>query len=84
VLVTGLGVVLIGGGIGSYFYGWIGRAVERKWARLDPGSRSLTRAQQFALGRQRAVMRQGLFFRRVGAASLLIGIALVVLGVVTD
>jgi hypothetical protein len=81
--VTSLGVSLIGGGIGAYFYGRIGRSVERRWPTLDPGSQSLTPAQRFALARQRAVMRQGPVFRNVGVACLLVGVALVVVGIAT-
>ena len=74
-----LGVILIGGGVGSYFFGCIGGRVERKWDRLDPGPRRLTGTQQFALARQKAVMRQGPMFRRLGVVATGAGILLVVL-----
>jgi hypothetical protein len=76
------GVALIGAGVGALFFAFIGYRVRHKWPRLDPGPRSLTTAQRFALGRQQAVMRQAPFFRRVGETLLALGIILVLINAV--
>jgi hypothetical protein len=83
VLVLRLGLALIGGGIGSYLWGWIGKEVTRQWDQLDPGAYPLTRSHRLALERQQVVRRQAPVFRRLGLLAVVIGIALVSVGMAT-
>jgi len=75
------GVTLIGGGIATMFMGFIGWSVRRRWARLDPGDVALTPAQQFALARQKAIVKQGPWFLRAGVLAVAAGFALLALHV---
>jgi hypothetical protein len=76
-----VGLILIGAGIGSYLWGWIGKEVVRQWDQLDPGAQPPTRSDRLALSRQRVVRRQAPVFRRLGLILVVIGVALLTGGV---
>jgi hypothetical protein len=76
-----LGLILMGAGIGSYLWGWIGKEVIRQWDQLDPGAQPLTRSDRLALSRQWVVRRQAPVFRRLGVVVVVIGVVLVSIGV---
>jgi hypothetical protein len=76
-----VGLILIGAGIGSYLWGWIGKEVIRQWDQLDPGAQPPTRSDRLALSRQRVVRRQAPVFRRLGLILVVIGVALLTSGV---
>ena len=76
-----VGLTLIGAGIGSYLWGWIGKEVIRQWDQLDPGAQPPTRSDRLALSRQRVVRRQAPVFRRFGLILVMVGVALVTIGV---
>ncbi|MDP9334206.1 MAG: hypothetical protein M3Q30_12990 [Actinomycetota bacterium] len=76
-----VGLILIGAGIGSYLWGWIGKEVVRQWDQLDPGAQPPTRSDRLALSRQQVVRRQAPVFRRLGLILVVIGVALVTIGV---
>jgi hypothetical protein len=76
-----VGLILIGAGVGSYLWGWIGKEVIRQWDQLDPGAQPPTRSDRLALSRQRVVRRQAPVFRRLGLILVVIGVALVTSGV---
>jgi len=59
-----------------------GYVVRRRRNRLDPGDAPLTPAQQFALGRQRAIMRQAPAMLKVGLAMIALGVVLFVVSAV--
>ena len=80
---TDWGVILAASGIGLTLLGLSGYLVRRRWDRLDPGDVALTPAQQFALGRQKAIMRQGPWFVSAGLAMVGIGGVLVIIGALT-
>ena len=75
-----VGLTLIGAGIGSYLWGWIGKEVIRQWDQLDPGAQPPTRSDRLALSRQRVVRRQAPVFRRFGLILVVVGVALVTIG----
>ena len=81
-LVIRIGLMLIGCGIGSYLWGWIGKEVIRQWDQLDPGAQPPTRSDRLALSRQQVVRRQAPVFRRLGLIVVVIGVVLVAIGVV--
>ena len=76
-----VGLILIGAGIGSYLWGWIGKEVIRQWDQLDPGAQPPTRSDRLALSRQRVVRRQAPVFRRLGLILIVIGVAILTSGV---
>jgi len=81
--VTRLGLLLIGGGFGSYLWGWIGKEVTRQWDQQDPGADPSSRSHRLAVARQQTVRRQAPVFRRVGLIAVVSGIAVVIVGVTT-
>jgi hypothetical protein len=81
--VTRLGLLLIGGGVGCYLWGWIGKEVTRQWDQQDPGADPLSRSHRLAVARQQMVRRQAPVFRCVGLIAVVIGIAVVTIGVAT-
>jgi hypothetical protein len=76
-----VGLTLMGAGIGSYLWGWIGKEVIRQWDQLDPGAQPPTRSDRLALSRQRVVRRQAPVFRRFGLILVVVGVALVTIGI---
>ena len=77
------GLAFIGVGIGCYLWGWIGKEVTRQWDQLDPGAYPLTRSHRLALERQQVLRRQAPLMRRLGLFAIVIGIALVIVGLTT-
>jgi hypothetical protein len=75
-----VGLILMGAGIGSYLWGWIGKEVIRQWDQLDPGAQPPTRSDRLALSRQRVVRRQAPVFRRLGLILVVIGVAILTSG----
>jgi hypothetical protein len=76
-----VGLTLIAAGIGSYLWGWIGKEVIRQWDQLDPGAQPPTRSDRLALSRQRVVRRQAPVFRRFGLILVVVGVALLTIGI---
>jgi hypothetical protein len=52
------GAALLLMGVAVYWYGYVGRLMERRWKRLSPGDQQLPALGQFQLGRQRAMIRR--------------------------
>ena len=69
-----LGLALVGGGIVSTFYGWVGRRLRRMWPELDPGNRQLSTVEYVQAIRQRAMIRQGPFFWWLGVVCIVTGV----------